>query len=42
VLSSLYGYHGNVLHVHGRVLVVAGPGAGQDADLAAAPAGETG
>ena len=42
VLSSLYGYHVDVLHVHGRVLVVAGPGAGQDADLAAAPAGETG
>ena len=26
VLSRLYGYHVEVLHVHGRVLVVAGPG----------------
>jgi zinc/manganese transport system ATP-binding protein len=25
VLSSLYGYHVDVLHVHGRILVVAGP-----------------
>jgi zinc/manganese transport system ATP-binding protein len=25
VLSALYGYHVDVLHVHGRVLVVAGP-----------------
>jgi zinc/manganese transport system ATP-binding protein len=28
VLSSLYGYHVDVLNVHGRVLVVAGPGDG--------------
>ncbi len=26
VLSALYGHHVDVLHVHGRVLVVAGPG----------------
>ena len=26
VLSSLYGYHVDVLRVHGRVIVVAGPG----------------
>ena len=32
VLSRLYGRHVDVLHVHGRVLVVAG--AGDDADLA--------
>jgi zinc/manganese transport system ATP-binding protein len=32
VLSRLYGHHVDVLHVHGRVLVVAG--AGKDADLA--------
>ena len=25
VLSALYGYHVDVLHVHGRILVVAGP-----------------
>ncbi|MBO0808479.1 MAG: metal ABC transporter ATP-binding protein [Actinobacteria bacterium] len=28
VLSRLYGYHVDVLNVHGRVLVVAGPGGG--------------
>jgi zinc/manganese transport system ATP-binding protein len=33
VLSSLYGHHVDVLHVHGRVLVVAGPAPGQGADL---------
>ncbi len=33
VLTSLYGYHVDVLHVHGRVLVIAGEGA--EADLAA-------
>ncbi len=32
VLSELYGHHVNVLHVHGRVLIVAG--AGEDTDLA--------
>jgi zinc/manganese transport system ATP-binding protein len=32
VLSKLYGHHVDVLHVHGRVLIVAG--AGEDADLA--------
>jgi zinc/manganese transport system ATP-binding protein len=32
VLSRLYGHHVDVLHVHGRVLVVAG--AGKDADVA--------
>ena len=31
VLSRLYGHHVDVMHVHGRVLVVAG--AGDDADL---------
>jgi zinc/manganese transport system ATP-binding protein len=43
VLSKLYGYHVDVLHVHGRILVVAGPppvaGAG---DLAAGPALQAG
>jgi zinc/manganese transport system ATP-binding protein len=34
VLSRLYGHHVEVLHVHGRVLVVAGSAAG---DLAAVP-----
>jgi zinc/manganese transport system ATP-binding protein len=29
VLSKLYGHHVDVLHVHGRVLVVAGPAAGE-------------
>ena len=43
VLSRLYGYHVDVLHVHGRVLVVAGPGAAADAAaLAAGPALEAG
>jgi zinc/manganese transport system ATP-binding protein len=32
VLSKLYGHHVDVLHVHGRVLIVAG--AGEDTDLA--------
>ena len=35
VLSRLYGEHVDVLHVHGRVLVVAGPAAGEGADLTA-------
>jgi zinc/manganese transport system ATP-binding protein len=34
VLSRLYGYHVDVLHVHGRVLVVAGPGGTGDGVLA--------
>ena len=37
VLSRLYGYHVDVLHVHGRILVVAGPpevAAGVPADVA--------
>jgi len=40
VLSRLYGYHVEVLRVHGRVLVVAGPG-GEPA-LAPCPAAEAG
>jgi zinc/manganese transport system ATP-binding protein len=42
VLSSLYGYPVDVLHVHGRVLVVTGPAAGDEAALAAGPAAEVG
>jgi zinc/manganese transport system ATP-binding protein len=34
VLSRLYGYHVDVLHVHGRILVVAGPGSTADRALA--------
>jgi zinc/manganese transport system ATP-binding protein len=34
VLSRLYGYHVDVLHVHGRILVVAGPGGAGDGVLA--------
>src|SRR5208282_2251846 len=34
VLTSLYGYPVDVLHVHGRVLVVAGPGEGDGTALA--------
>ncbi|HTS96883.1 MAG TPA: metal ABC transporter ATP-binding protein [Streptosporangiaceae bacterium] len=34
VLSRLYGYHVDVLHVHGRILVVAGPGSAGDRALA--------
>jgi zinc/manganese transport system ATP-binding protein len=30
VLSRLYGHHVDVLHVHGRILVVAGQGSGDD------------
>jgi zinc/manganese transport system ATP-binding protein len=43
VLSTLYGYHVDVLRVHGRVLVVAGPGGeddGNQAPFAAVPARE--
>jgi zinc/manganese transport system ATP-binding protein len=42
VLSRLYGYHVDVLHVHGRVLVVADPGAADGADLPAGHAAEAG
>jgi len=42
VLSRLYGQHVDVLHVHGRVLVVAGPSAGEGADLTASHAREAG
>ena len=42
VLSRLYGQHVDVLHVHGRVLVVAGPAAGEGADLTAGHAREAG
>ena len=39
VLSELYGHHVDVIHVHGRVLVVAGRGDGLDVPLEpAAPA----
>ncbi len=33
VLSALYGQHVDVLHLHGRVLVVAGPGGERGVDL---------
>ena len=42
VLSRLYGHHVNVLHVHGRVLVVAGTDAEPGADLTADHALEAG
>ena len=42
VLSRLYGQHVDVLHVHGRVLVVAAPAAGEGADLTAGHAREAG
>ncbi|HUK70088.1 MAG TPA: metal ABC transporter ATP-binding protein [Streptosporangiaceae bacterium] len=42
VLSKLYGYHVDVLNVHGRVLVVAGLAAADDTALAAGPALEAG
>jgi zinc/manganese transport system ATP-binding protein len=42
VLSKLYGYHVDVLHVHGRVLVVAGAAPGQGEDLTAGHALEVG
>ncbi len=42
VLSSLYGYPIDVLHVHGRVLVVTGPATGDEAALAAGRAAEAG
>jgi zinc/manganese transport system ATP-binding protein len=42
VLSKLYGHHVDVLHVHGRVLVVAGTEDGAGADLTADHALEAG
>ncbi len=42
VLSKLYGHHVDVLHVHGRVLVVAGAVPGPGADLTAGHAVEVG
>jgi zinc/manganese transport system ATP-binding protein len=42
VLSSLYGYHVDVIHVHGRVLVTAGPDGPGQPGLAAALAREAG
>ena len=42
VLSRLYGQHVDVLHVHGRVLVVAGSSSGEGADLTAGHAREVG
>jgi zinc/manganese transport system ATP-binding protein len=42
VLSKLYGHHVDVLHVHGRVLVVAGTVPGPGADLTAGHAVEVG
>ncbi len=38
VLSRLYGHHVDVVRVHGRVLVVAGPGSGDEEALADSPA----
>jgi zinc/manganese transport system ATP-binding protein len=40
VLSALYGYHVDVLHVHGRVIVVAGPGLDADGPLPVDPSHE--
>jgi len=42
VLSKLYGHHVDVLHVHGRVLVVAGTEDGEGANLTADHALEAG
>jgi zinc/manganese transport system ATP-binding protein len=42
VLSKLYGHHVDVLHVHGRVLVVAGPAAGDEQALVPGHGLETG
>ncbi|MCU1494709.1 MAG: transporter ATP-binding protein [Acidimicrobiaceae bacterium] len=38
VLSKLYGHHVDVLRVHGRILVVSGPGSGDEETLSASPA----
>jgi zinc/manganese transport system ATP-binding protein len=37
VLSMLYGHHVDVLRVHGRVVVVAGPGGGGESEIPADP-----
>ena len=37
VLGKLYGHHVDVLHVHGRILVVAGHGSGDEEVLATSP-----
>jgi zinc/manganese transport system ATP-binding protein len=42
VLSRLYGHPVDVLHVHGRILVVAAPAAGDETPLPASPVAETG
>jgi zinc/manganese transport system ATP-binding protein len=42
VLSKLYGHHVDVLHVHGRVLVVAGTAPVSDAGLTAGHVAEVG
>jgi zinc/manganese transport system ATP-binding protein len=42
VLSRLYGHRVDVLHVHGRVLVVAGPAAGDEAPAAVRHAADPG
>jgi zinc/manganese transport system ATP-binding protein len=42
VLSRLYGYHVDVIHTHGRVLVAAGPGGPAQTGHATALAGEAG
>jgi zinc/manganese transport system ATP-binding protein len=42
VLTKLYGHHVDVLHVHGRILVVAGAEPGPDAHLTAGRAVEVG
>jgi zinc/manganese transport system ATP-binding protein len=42
VLSKLYGHHVDVLHVHGRILVVAGPAAGDEQALVPGHGLETG
>jgi zinc/manganese transport system ATP-binding protein len=42
VLSRLYGHRVDVLHVNGRVLVVAGPAPADEAPVAAWPASEAG
>ncbi|HVB01577.1 MAG TPA: metal ABC transporter ATP-binding protein [Acidimicrobiales bacterium] len=37
VLGKLYGHHVDVLHVHGRILVIAGHGSGDEEVLAVSP-----
>ena len=41
VLSELYGHHVDVLHLHGRVLVVAGPGGAGGVDMTLGHGDET-